>query len=708
MTNGSADALRRARVNELPSPPDLLLPLLRLCGDDDAVPVDACRTIGRDSVLSARLLAAASAPVFARRFRPTSLDTAVHALGMDTVQSLALAATVQQFFGAVAGRQHRWLPRVWERALACATLARQLAEHTNCARPTEAYLAGLLHNIGQLVLAHQLPEEYPGVLETAANGNHHLPTLERQHFGIDHVELGAELLERWGLPALLVDAVRYQQEAPERLTDAHGLVRTTALARPMATCGNEPDATVRHAAGHLFDLGPSACLCVMANAAADRERLSSALDTDQSSEPPLAAATGRDSAIGQELRQTALIGDARRHLYGRNPVNGIARYVALLFGINHVICLQRSHDGGTLRVRVPRGADERLTELALPLDRDRSFLARSLVDNHPIHTLDPEARDALTVADRQLCSQMPSDGVLCLPMRPSGEAIGILVLGIRYDQISALLDESPLFLAFASEAGRALLMEEQRDRQRQERYADENASASLRRETLVQATADPLSIMQNYLSVLETQLDPEHPAHANVLSLSEEAGRLATLLRGADTAEGHSDAPQGVNDLIRTVMRLAERAGALPDTIQPELRLDQTLDDPPIPAPGVLRQVLLNLLRTMGQHLRGNDTVTVCTSGFVHMAGERYIEVLLEDSGPGFPESLRRQLDSGAGHATGSPESERLNIAASLMHDIGGIMTCRSLPGEGTRVQLLIPAGNAVSPETASPGSIAG
>ncbi|SEO91588.1 HDOD domain-containing protein [Aquisalimonas asiatica] len=707
MTNGSADALRRARLNELPSPPDLLLPLLRLCGDDDAVPADACRTIGRDSVLSARLLAAASAPVFARRLRPTSLDTAVHALGMDTVQSLALAATVQQFFGAVAGRQHRWLPRVWEQALACATVARQLAEYTRSARPAEAYLAGLLHNIGQLVLVYQLPDDYPEVLQTASQGNHHLPALEREHFGIDHVELGAELLERWGLPALLVDAVRYQQEAPETLADTHGLVRTTAVARPMATCGHEPDATVRHAAGHLFDLGPSACLCVMANAAAERDRLSSALDNGPGDDPPLAAATGRDSAIGQELRQTALIGDARRHLYGPNPVNGIARYVALLFGINHLVCLQRGRNGETLQVRVPRGADQRLEELELPLDRDRSFLARSLVDNHPIHTLDPEARDALTIADRQLCSQMPSDGVLCLPMRPAGEAIGILVLGIRYDQISALLDESPLFLAFASEAGRALLVEEQRNRQRQERHDDEAANATLHREALVQAAADPLSIMQNYLSVLETQLEPDHPAHASVLSLSEEAGRLAALLRGADTPERGGTRPQGINDLIRAVMRLAERAGAIPDTIRPEVSLDRSLDEPVMPVPGVLRQVLLNLLRTMGEHLRGSDTISIRSSGFVHMAGERYIEVLLEDTGPGFPESLRQQLESGPRQTTGSPEAERLNVAGSLMRDAGGIMTCRSRPGEGTRIQLLIPTADA-APETTSRGSVAG
>ncbi|MFV8834507.1 HDOD domain-containing protein [Aquisalimonas sp.] len=707
MTNGSAEALRRARLNELPSPPDLLLPLLRLCGDDEAVPADACRTIGRDSILSARLLAAASAPVFARRIRPTSLDTAVHALGMDTVQSLALAATVQQFFGAVAGRQHRWLPRVWEQALACATVARQLAEYTGSTRPAEAYLAGLLHNVGQLVLAHQLPEDYPGVLETAAQGNHHLPTLEHAHFGIDHVALGAELLERWGLPALLVDAVRYQQEAPESLVDAHGLVRTTAVARPMAACGHEPDATVRHSAGHLFDLGPSACLRVMANAAAERECLSSALETGHGGEPPVAAATGRDSAIGQELRQTALIGDARRHLYGRNPINGIARYVALLFGINHLICLQRSPDGTMLQVRAPHGADQRLTELTLPLDRERSFLARSLVDNHPIHTLDPEARDALTIADRQLCGQMPSDGVLCLPMRPSGEAIGILVLGIRYDQISALLDESPLFLAFASEAGRALLVEEQRVRQQQEHQADETAGSFLRQEELVQAAADPLSIMQNYLSVLESQLEPDHPAHPSVLTLSEEAGRLASLLRGADTSATADTTTRGVNDLIRAVMRLAERAGALPDTVRPEVSLDRSLDDPAAPVPGVMRQVLLNLLRTMGEHLRSNDTISVRTSGFVHMAGERYIEVLLEDSGPGFPESLRQQLDSGPRQTTGSPEAERLNVAGSLMRDIGGVMTCRSGPGEGARIQLLIPAAQG-APETTRHGPVAG
>ncbi|MDN3516176.1 HDOD domain-containing protein [Aquisalimonas lutea] len=691
MVNVSVDALRRARLNELPSPPELLTPLLRLCGDEEAVPADARRIISRDAAISTRVLAAASAPVFARSHPITTLEGAVYTLGMDTVRSLALAATVQQFFSSIAGQNRNWLPMLWEQSLDCATLARQIARHTGSARPEEAYLAGLLHNIGQLALSYQLKEDYSAILDEARADDRYLPSLERERLGVDHLALGGDLLQRWGLPPLLVDAVRYHQEEADTLADAHGLVRTVAVARALIGTSTEPDAVARYVAGRLFDLGPTALYCISHQGRSDRERIQSALAEHGEPAPLPTQATGRDSAVGQGLRQATLIGDVRRHLFSDQPVDGIARCVMLLFGIPHVLCLQRETDGGFLRVDPPTGHDPRLAEFRVPLARERSLLARCLLDDHPLHTLDPEVESGLSVIDRQLCAQLPGDGLLCMPMRADRTPVGVLVLGIRHDQVSALLDESPLLLAFAREAGRALLAAERWRRRQDDQLRESLAATALEHDELRQEAGTPLAIMQNYLAALEQQLEADHPARTSLLAVGEEAQRLARLL-AEDNPDSGEPAWASVNEQVRRVAQLAARSGALPAGLTPALALDPVLDQSAASAPPALQQVLLNLLRAVGGHINGASLVTLRTSGFVETAGQRYIEIVVEDNGSGFPDSVREQLVGERAARTDGAEGERLNVANALLRDMGGWLTHRQVPGEGTRIQVLVPA----------------
>lgn len=687
MGSVSADTLRRTRLNNLPSPPDLLLPLMRLCTDDEAVPADASRVISRDSALSTRMLAAASAPVFGQQQPHTSLDAAVHALGMNTVRSLALAATVQQYFGVVGGHDREWFPRIWHRAIACATIGYQLARHCGNAHPEEAYLAGLLHNIGQLAMSHQLRDDYAALLNEAAAGEHHLASLEHDRFGIDHVSLGAELLERWHVPALVVDAVRFQQEPAEQLADAHALVRTTALARTLAPQRHEPDAVTRHAAACLFDLGPTAVAAILAHAATDQERIHNALGGAATAAPTV---DGRDGPVAQELRQATLMGDVRRHLRGDAPVDGIARCAVLLFGIRHMLCLQTDREHGLMRVLPPSGADPRLAELTLPLERGRSLMAECLLDGQPVHTLDPAVESRLSVVDRQLRAQLPGDGLLCLPMATGEAPAGVLVLGIRHDQVSALLDESPLLLAFAREAGDAL---HAADRQRQRHnaaVADGIAAARVDQDDLVREASEPLAILRNYLATLETHIEDGNPARGQLLALNEEAERLSRLLATHDDGSRAAS----INQQVRRAVRVAERGGALPANARVELSLNPDLDGETGPAgPTTLQQILLNLLRLLGEHIGGGVTLSVRTTGLVETSGQRYIEILLEHDGPDLPAEIRQRLavgsaPSGAPHAA---NAEGLTMAATLLRDAGGLLTYRWIHGEGARMQVMVP-----------------
>ncbi|MDV7398686.1 HDOD domain-containing protein, partial [Arthrospira platensis SPKY1] len=116
--------------------------------------------------------------------------------------------------------------------LTCAYLARNLARTTAYPAPDEAYLAGLLHDLGRLFITLRHPtalQEVRVLTQVPSN----IPALEQRLFGIDHCELGAALVESWRLSSFLADAIRFHHRPAEDLYGAHPLLRLLHVANTL-------------------------------------------------------------------------------------------------------------------------------------------------------------------------------------------------------------------------------------------------------------------------------------------------------------------------------------------------------------------------------------------------------------------------------------------------------------------------------------------
>jgi diguanylate cyclase (GGDEF)-like protein len=200
------DQLRTAR--RLPSPPGIALRVLDLCRREDTDVQQIADAIMSDPALSSRLLRYANSSIVGAGRKVTSVRDAVLLLGLRAVKLTALGFSI-----ASPDLQPRCpgfeLRRFWLESFATAAIARRLAGDQVKVDREEAFTAGLLAGIGRLALAHGLAEEYGEVLESAREGQS-LIEAERAVLGIDHVHFGAELLADWGLPDVLVEAVRQQ------------------------------------------------------------------------------------------------------------------------------------------------------------------------------------------------------------------------------------------------------------------------------------------------------------------------------------------------------------------------------------------------------------------------------------------------------------------------------------------------------------------
>jgi diguanylate cyclase (GGDEF)-like protein len=190
-------------ASNLPSPPAVAARLIDVADDPDLNMTTVVEILRVDPALTAKLLRLANSPLYARRRHIDTLQQAVTLLGLDAVMTAALSLTLlSDNTGGAAAAVFRGQ---WTRSVHAAVAAQALAAHVTRVSPPDAFLAGLLQDIGILVISRLEPQVYQNVeIPTHAR----LIELEIAELGVDHAVAGAELLESWNLPNHVVEAVR--------------------------------------------------------------------------------------------------------------------------------------------------------------------------------------------------------------------------------------------------------------------------------------------------------------------------------------------------------------------------------------------------------------------------------------------------------------------------------------------------------------------
>lgn len=198
-------------VDRLPSAPEIAQRLLVAINREDAHTRHLTALIVRDQSLSARLLRLANSAFFSIRTRVTSIQHATTLLGFARVRDLALGLSVWGALESKSPEARRWRRVLWSHTSLVAATAKTLAERTGSDANT-AFTAGLLHDVGKLVLGIRLGDSYWSLLDEAAGDGREGAELEAEAFGCHHATVGGWLLQLWALPPALVDAVALHHE----------------------------------------------------------------------------------------------------------------------------------------------------------------------------------------------------------------------------------------------------------------------------------------------------------------------------------------------------------------------------------------------------------------------------------------------------------------------------------------------------------------
>jgi HD-like signal output (HDOD) protein/CheY-like chemotaxis protein len=243
------DALREAvgQVDTLPSPPGTWLALTKVLDDPGTGVADIAQIVRQDPAMSAKLLQLVNSSFASLNRRLSSVDEAVVYLGPPTVRSLALSVGAFKAFPTGGRIDAGYFDRLAAHGALCAELASTLVDDR--AEADHAFAAGLLQDVGQLVLAANLPDAFAANLDLARERGEPLHQVEQDQ-GYTHAHVGAYLLGLWGLPPAVVDAVARHHDPPDQGPGGGpvGAVEATQLAislvEPDDQAGQEDDERV--------------------------------------------------------------------------------------------------------------------------------------------------------------------------------------------------------------------------------------------------------------------------------------------------------------------------------------------------------------------------------------------------------------------------------------------------------------------------------
>jgi len=191
-------------ISALSTLPEVLAEILRIADDEKAPLDELAKVILKDVPLTARVLGAANSAAYGRNLRATSVRDAIMTLGARTVKSIVLSVSLVDMFNRLETQVD--LQAYWKHSLEVGILSEMLAEKMNLRHKEEAYIAGLFHDIGILLMDYCFPREYAHVWQGALNGDS-LIKLEETVFGTNHCRVGSYMVSKWNLPQLYTRTV---------------------------------------------------------------------------------------------------------------------------------------------------------------------------------------------------------------------------------------------------------------------------------------------------------------------------------------------------------------------------------------------------------------------------------------------------------------------------------------------------------------------
>ncbi|NLC24303.1 MAG: HDOD domain-containing protein [Oxalobacter sp.] len=699
-----SEILNRFSTARLPSLPHVLLRLMAMCQKDNTTISDLAGLIEQDPAMTHKILQVASSPAYRHLGQQNKLEQSLITLGTHLVRMVVINESVFQNFNNLPAFQHQDLHFFWLHSLKTAIIARKAAWYMGLSNIDEAYLAGLMHDIGRLALLAVVPDLYQDLFTLPDTSG--LCEKEYETLGIDHAEAGAALIRQWDFGTAFAESVAHHHStlAPQALPD--NLARLIHMSNRLAECAPDDPAIETIARHYQFPIPITIQIVAETHRDADESAAYLGLDISDlgtlqegvvQQPPPFPV----QQQINLELSSLIQASELGRFFLGHKTETDLQdaalKAASALFSLNSTVLLWQEGTPGQYKVIAINKTVEQLKGHPVAAVSP-GWIAESFT--HMLPAFIPGLDDLSLTPEKNMARLLGGTSWLLLPLAGNGECPGLIFASVSPTQLEALREDKYRLIYFGRQFisawnhlldvkktidNKVALAEEKHRRISQEMAHEVNT---------------PLAVIRNYLFVLNKQVD-EHSQEKKVISiLNEEVVRLGKLINEMSDPAYSKKAQSGRTDikaLVQDVIALFHETRFIPDNLQIITHASSALPEKMLvrSPENLLRQVLVNLIKNAVEAMPGDGSIMITHKGLVEQENTTYYALSIRDTGPGIPETILKNgfqpttittITEGKDH-----QGLGLRSVYSLINQIEAQIDCQSGAG-GTVFNLLIPA----------------
>ncbi|MCD4722561.1 MAG: HDOD domain-containing protein [Desulfobacula sp.] len=688
--------------NNLPPFPQVMLRLIKACNSEKTSIEELTGIISTDPSLTSRLIQIIGSPYVNLPKEVNSIKTAVVYLGMDTIRNIAISTSAMHFFKFSKVVPEFDIGRFWYHSYKCGVIARKVAEENDISNPDEFFLAGLLHDIGRLVLMQNFPDDYKAILK-ASSSEQQIITAELEIFDADTPQVSAWLFGQWNLNPLISDAVLFINESIEQIEGALSHVKMLFISNFLA------GQTTFEKISDIICLTniPQTRLEQIA-IAAEEEVLemskSLGIKIDEAQD------TVYEESLTSEIKDLSLFYGTLQNLLHAKDIEAVLDIAhngfKIIFNIPRVFYFLLD-DKKNILTGFCNSNDKShkiIKSIALPLSNKLSLLVKCIKDQKVQNSLKNKAKEKLAISDTQIIRLLGAKGLYCVPIYSSKKASGVMALGVDETTAKSLEDNKGLVKLFSKQTGICIQSIRFYNEYADNIHEKKMEAYSTLTDKVIHEINNPISIIKNYIETLGLKLPDKHPAQDELLVISEEMNRVAGLLdklRSFSRPKIDGFEPVDINQLCQTMLEILKKSILLPKRIKASISID-----PEIPKvktdPNGLKQVFINLVKNAAEAMDEGGKITVTTRFLSEsakiMIDEKKripgsIELMISDNGPGIDEKIKETLfEPYITTKIGSANSGLgLSIVHSIVKELNGKIRCETQQGEGTSFIITLP-----------------
>ena len=223
-----------SQIESLPSLPTIYTEIIAEMQSDDPSIKKISEIIGRDVSMTAKILQVVNSVFFGLPQRIGNPKQAVMLLGLETVKSLVLSVKI---FSEFSQKKYSWfnIDAIFKHSISVSSYAKAIVKYEKMDQDLINYslMAGLLHDLGKLILATNFKDTYQQVLTESRNSDHKLWELEQETFGTSHAEIGAYLMGLWNLENPIIEAIAFHHCPAKSASNQMGLLTVVHVANAL-------------------------------------------------------------------------------------------------------------------------------------------------------------------------------------------------------------------------------------------------------------------------------------------------------------------------------------------------------------------------------------------------------------------------------------------------------------------------------------------